>query len=352
LGALSLLLASQVSAGENSPKANPQKVYRVGYLEGGSYESQTTLREAVKQALTRRGWAKRAIMVRDAMFSPGWDKDPSVYREKALELMNRSDLDLIIAMGTEATLPLLAVNNGKTPILGMDLDDPRRAGILDENYQPLADNFTTCVTPDRWASMIVYFHHVMRFKRLGVMYHDSLEGRLYSAVDDIKEVARDRGFEVVEYNQLDHAESMERCMEGLRYLVAHDVDAFYIGSLNAFDWEAHDPAPLFTYLIKNKIFTFAREGSKLVHLGALMGTSAEQVNDLAEAYASQIIDIFQGKTPKDLVKTMQFDVRVSLNFETAKALGVDFPLDVLISSDEIVSKSSTRDQLVRSAEPH
>ena len=52
------------------------------------------------------------------------------------------------------------------------------------------------------------------------------------------------------------------------------IDAFFIPSLVGFDWTKSDVQRLMTKLIKNKIPTFARDGSIYVKAGALMGFSS------------------------------------------------------------------------------
>jgi hypothetical protein len=83
--------------------------FKVGYLEGGDYWLFDRTLEATKNALKEQGWHDRIEFPESAYFSPGWDKGEAVWNEKANELMQRKDLDLVIGMGTDATKALLQI---------------------------------------------------------------------------------------------------------------------------------------------------------------------------------------------------------------------------------------------------
>ena len=83
------------------------KIFKIGYLEGGEYWLFSNTINSVKQALAKQGCIDKIEFVDNAFFSPGWEAGETVWEEKAEILMKRDDLDLIIAMGTDATRALL-----------------------------------------------------------------------------------------------------------------------------------------------------------------------------------------------------------------------------------------------------
>lgn len=336
--------AAKVSAGDAAPKRD--RVYRIGYLEGGSLWRYTKLLEAVRAALAESGWDKRLEFPPDAHLSGDWGAGSQEKTARmAAELMKRTDLDLVIAMGTEAAIALLAANNGKTPIVGLDITDPIGSGLVRGEKSSGVANFTTSLIPDRWINMFRVFYEVIGFKRLGVLHQVSGVGRAYSNVEDAREVAREKGFVLLEDDRLTDETSVSQCLEAIKRLVSQGIDAFYVSGLRCFDWSVSDPRPLLQYLNKKKIATFARGGLPVVQLGALMGASTLGVKHLGTFHAGQIAAILNGERPSALSMDLRLELGMSLNLQTAKEIGLDFPMEVLVSADVIVVTTDSLDEV-------
>ena len=136
------LLALTVCLALASPaQANPP-VMRIGYLEAGSF----WLFDNTWNAF-RDGMAKYDDMhceyPANARLSPGWEPE-NMRRlpELARQLLQRKDIDLVVGMGTAAVKALLAVNDGRLPILGMGMADPIAAGVVKSAQGSGVDNFT------------------------------------------------------------------------------------------------------------------------------------------------------------------------------------------------------------------
>ena len=315
------------------PKASRPKV--AAYFEAGPYWEFTLLQKEILKALRQRGVADRIVLPDELYISPGWDASESVYRAEARKLMQNPDIDVIISMGTEATKALLAENNGRTPIMSVDVADPAGAGIVDRATGKGAANLTIRYTKDKWFKVFALFHEALPFLRLGIMYHDSPEGLSYSNVREAREVARERGFTLVEYPFLDKAESMESCTKGVDRLLAAGVDAFYISALNCFDWTQANPQAIFDTLNAHHIKTFARDGSVHVRRGALMGLSTLDYVPLGKFYADHIAAQLGLLPPNTQLETAAYTPKIALNLVTAQKMGMDLPLILLISADEL-----------------
>lgn len=316
-----------------------QRIYTVAYFEAGPYWEFTLLQQEVTEALDRLGVLPRIYFDQRFWLSPGWDAAAEVYREAARQLMNAPEVDLIICMGTVATKALLAENNGRTPIVSINVADPVASGIVDPETGKGALNLTLQYTRDKWQQAFVLFHQALPFTRMGIMYHDSPEGRSYSNVPQAREVARERGFTLVEYSHLDQQESEDSCAEGVRELISRNIDAFYISALNCFDWTQANPRKLIDSLHSRGIRTYSRDGTVHVRQGALMGLSTLDYTPLGEYYAdriSRLLGIIPEGTP---VVQDRYRPKITLNLDTARSMGVDAPLIVLISADEIFDSS-------------
>ena len=318
--------------------AREQKI-KIGYLEAGPFWAYEGIYNAFKNSLKEKGWGDKVKFPADAHFSPGWEPEHiPEYKQRGRELMEREDIDFIVSMGTAATTAILKVNNGKKPILAMGVADPITSGFIKNIHDSGIDNFTIRVVPNRWKIMFEIFYDVVHFKKLGIMYVNTESGRAYGNVRDAREVAKEKGFELIEYNKISTAESLDECEKGLDYLFAKGIDAFFIPSLVAFDWTRSDVQKLMDKLIKYKVPTFARDGSSYVKAGALMGFSSMDFASIGDFLAGMAIQIFNGVLPRKVNMIDRPSPKIAVNLETAIKIGFDFPVTILIASDEIYDK--------------
>ncbi len=323
---------SQLQGPPAHPPARPKVA---AYFEAGPYWEFSLLQKEITKALQQRGVAQYIVFPNEFHISPGWDAPDSVYRAEARKLMDNPAIDVIISMGTEATKALLLENNGKTPIMSVDVADPAGAGIVDPVTGKGAANLTIRYTKNKWFKVFALFHEALPFRRLGIMYHDSPEGLSYSNVREAREVARERGFNLVEYPFLDKAESIESCTKGVNRLMQQGIDAFYISALNCFDWTQANPQKIFDILNAEKIKTFARDGSVHVSKGALMGLSTLDYVPLGKFYADHMAAKLGLLPPNTQLEEAAYTPKIALNLVAAQKMGMDLPLVLLISADEL-----------------
>ena len=323
---------SQLQGPPAHPPARPKVA---AYFEAGPYWEFSLLQKEITKALQQRGVGQYIVFPNEFHISPGWNAPDSVYRAEARKLMDNPAIDVIISMGTEATKALLLENNGKTPIMSVDVADPAGAGIVDPVTGKGAANLTIRYTKNKWFKVFALFHEALPFRRLGIMYHDSPEGLSYSNVREAREVARERGFNLVEYPFLDKAESIESCTKGVNRLMQQGIDAFYISALNCFDWTQANPQKIFDILNAEKIKTFARDGSVHVSKGALMGLSTLDYVPLGKFYADHMAAKLGLLPPNTQLEEAAYTPKIALNLVTAQKMGMDLPLVLLISADEL-----------------
>jgi len=329
-----------------SGPATAENTFKIGYLEGGKYWLFTRTFDDTKTALKQKKWLDKITFADDAMYSPGWEAGETAWQKRAKELMTDDTLDLVIGMGTDATRALLAENTGKTPILGMGVSDAMKAGFIKSNTDSGIDNFTVRIVPGRYKRMFEIFHQVVGFKKLGLIYPDTQSGRNYTNLDNAREVAGEKGFKLVEH--ILDTEKTEDCLAGLKTLVKQGIDAFFVPSLLCFDWEKSDVDRLFDFLRKSNIPTFARNGSRDVKAGALMGFSTIDFSKRGQFLADRMIEILSGATPRKLIMKDDAVPTITLNIYVARQIGFDPPFDILAATDEIYQDVTLpRDRLVK-----
>ena len=310
---------------------------RFAYFEKGPYYEFDSIMSSLKEFSKNDNYDMS--FPKNFYFSPGWDTSDETVRSIAAGLMERDDIDIILAMGSSAASALLEVNNGKTPVVVMGATNPFDVGIVTMDGQMAADNFTILVTDNRDKGLKL-FHLTQDFNSLGVMYHDTKEGRSNADLNTCQEVARERGFALVEYGELDKAESIESCREGLESLINAGVDAFYVSATTCFDWKNGDPKSLIYMATKAKVMTFTMNGNSPVRLGVFMGVSFQKPEEVALFHYSQISAIVGGSVPGELPIEGALHPEIMLNFETAQTIGRDFDHDLLIASDIIIDPSA------------
>ena len=331
------------------PAAPAERVFRVGYLEGGVYWTYTQTLAALRLELRQRGWGPRIAYPGDAHFSPGGEAENEAELARcARRLMVRGDLDLILAAGSAATAALLAANNGRTPIVAMAVADPVRSGFVVSETDSGIDNFTVRIVPGRYRRMFEIFHAEVGFSKLGLMYHDSENGRQYASLADAREVAGERGFAILAYPEVSPAETTAECLAGIQNLIDRGIDAFFIPPLLCFDWGQSDVARLLDLLTAHRIPTFAREGQRMVQAGAMMGFASYDFSGRGRFLAERVIRILEGALPRGLSMVDHSMPRISLNLAVARKIGFDPSFDLLRSCDAVYDDISLpADRLVK-----
>lgn len=309
------------------------KRYKIGYIEGGEYWLFDHTFASLKKAVDEKGWTNKIIFPENARVSPGWDKLETL-NKNAEDLMARKDLDLIISAGTDATSAILKKNNNKTPIIALAVSSPLKSGFIKTLKDSGIDNFTTRVVEKRFERMFIIFHGVVGFKNLGLIYPDTENGRKYTNLKEAKNIASSRNFKISEF--ILKQETTADCLKALEHLIKKDqIDAFFIPSLLPFDLNKGSVDKILSFLRKNKIATFARNGSRYVKAGALMGFSSIDFTARGNFLANQLISILNGTKPRALNMIDNAVPKISFNLKTASEINFDPSFDFLGSTDEI-----------------
>lgn len=356
---------TQADQGAYAPIMNANSTtFRIGYLEGGPYAPYATALKATVAKLAEFGWCEpvtfpefddpedtRAVwdylasslrsdfltFPADAFYSANWEgRDQRNAVQQALlgRLAGRQDLDLILAMGTHAGQDLANTAHA-TPTMVMQALDPLDAGIVRSVEDSGINHLHARVDPAQWQRQIQVFHDAVGFKVLGVAYENTTEGRTLAALDDVRLIARQRGFEVrtcetrLRGGAAEAAQNLTACHAEL----AEEVDAVYVtdnnGTLPAFFPQVL--APLFD----KHIPTFAMRGEGHVRLGAMLGISNGVIPYEAMFYARTIAQILRGAAPRTISQRFDPPITLALNLEAAAKVGYDPSVEVLLRADKV-----------------
>lgn len=345
------------------PKTNNGQKWRIGYYEGGEYIDYKGTLIATVKGLMEIGWIDQMVIpqvdgegtdqiwqwlaadlrsdyiefVADGHYSANWDDNlrEKMAQEIVHRLNNRKDIDLMIAMGTWAGKDL-ANDQHDTPVMVLTASDAVGAGIIKSDQDSGFAHVHAHVDPSRYERQVEIFHDIMKFKKLGVAYEDTVDGRSYASLDIIKKVSADKKFEIVScFTKSDIADqdlagkSVIGCFEKL----VPEVDAIYVtlqGGVNS-----KTIPKLAEIANKNHIPTFSQSGSDEVKNGFLLSISHGSFKYVGLFHAKTFASVFNGAQPNQLDQVFEGPPKIAINLKTAELIGFDPPMVLLGAADEM-----------------
>ncbi|WP_418764683.1 ABC transporter substrate-binding protein [Mailhella sp.] len=339
-----------------------EKVWRVLYVEGGPFSNyQQTLAQTArgleKLGLINNGqvivpedtestssmwqWLAdhaggRIQFLRDGHYSADWDAIARKSIQEAIvdRVRHRKDVDMIIAMGTWSGLDMASEDLG-VPVFSMSVTDAVSAGIVRSAEDSGKDNVHAQLEPGRFRRQISMFHEIFHFRKLGVPFEDTPEGRNTAAMDEIEKTAADLGIELVlrsapldlpDANQA--FRNLKNCVEEL----SKEADAIYL----TYTSTPMEKIPeLMTPIIEAGIPSFAQAGPQLVEYGVLMSLAQASFVDIGQFEADAIAAVIHGKKPRDVNQIFEPELGLAINLKTAMRIGWNPPLEILAAVDEI-----------------
>lgn len=343
--------------------------WRIGYYEGGQYRDYEIILKATLRGLMALGWIEELELpptnnpepggfwrwfagearsdylefVADAWYAAG-DFDPAlrpvVLGELTKRLNEQGDIDLVIAMGTWAGQDL---SNAaiETPVVVGSTSDPVASRIVISADDSGRDHLHAKTEPGRYGRQVELFHDIFRFRRLGLVYEDSIEGRSFAAVGEIEAIAAERDFEIVSchapFNGVPAAEAAAGAIACYADIAAR-ADAVYITVHRGVTPQSLPD--IIEPLLAKGVPSFSMLGEDEVRQGALMSIAQLNYIYVGRFHAETIARIFNGALPRALPQVWQAPSKIALNLETAERIGYDPTIDILMASDEIFAEIS------------
>ncbi|MBF0117617.1 MAG: ABC transporter substrate-binding protein [Desulfobacterales bacterium] len=348
-----------------NPKAKPDgKKWRIGCYESGPYKDYLSTLTAIVHELAELGWIEKTNIptqespedtsklwkwlstdikskylefVSDAYWSSKFDKTLRESNKKIIieRLSQKKDIDLMFAFGTIAGQDL-ANNNHSVPSLVCSVSDAIGSKIVKSVTDSGFDHVHARLAPERYERQINMFHKIVGFKKLGVAFENSPDGRNIAAVDKIEKVAKEKGFEIIPCysknitpDKKEAEESLYKCLNEL----APKIDAFYITLQRGVSLKTLPQ--ILEILNKYKIPTFSQSGSEEVKYGVLMSMSRKTFNDVGRFEAETMAKIFNGAKPRDLNQVFENPLKIALNLKEAEIIGWKAPMDMFEIAEEV-----------------
>jgi ABC-type uncharacterized transport system substrate-binding protein len=356
------LSEAEESKYKTSPLTNKGKKWRVGYYEGGPYINYPANLQSLARGLHELGWIDKVSFenrpestdskevwealsmaknryiqfVSDAYWSAGWNKDVRKENaENAVKRLRSGDIDFMIAMGTWAGQDL-ANDKHSVPIIVISVSDPVKSGIIRSVEDSGYEHVHARCDPMRYVNQIKLFHNMVNFRRLGIVYENTVEGRTYAALADVEKVAGERGFQIVRceapFSGVDEKEAVTELIRCHEYLASR-VDAVYVTVHRGIDFGRMPE--IMAPLLKYKIPTFSMRGPEEVERGVLLSISRDNFLSVGKFHAKVMARIFNGARPRELNQIFLDPKTITLNINTAEAIGYIIPPAFLKVTDKI-----------------
>jgi ABC-type uncharacterized transport system substrate-binding protein len=378
--ALPLSALAQAPLRPTTPAAAPTRVFptapvapprggkwRIGYYESGDYEEYSLTLRAIAEGLQKLGWVKLPAIpeglsgealwrflaknaqggilefVGDAYWKPGnFDEKlrPETMKAFSERVKNRRDLDLVLAMGTWAGQDMARLGT-PIPTVVASTSDPLESGIIKRPEDSGQDNLHARIYPGRYKNQVRFFHTVIPFRTLGIVYEDSPEGRSYAAIAAIEEVAREERFAIVSchapFSGVKISVATQKALDCYRQ-IAPRVDAVYVTTHRGITPDSI--RQIAAILRRAQTPSFSMLGSEEVKAGLLMSLADAKKSYLGLFHAEVIARVFNGAKPRQLNQIWADPAKIALNLETTRRIGFDPPVDILLAADEVYETGS------------
>lgn len=341
------------------------KKWRIGYYEGGPYhEYNDSMRTLIKGLMDLNLIEKQVIpyfhyqhdnpidmpycrwmndnMISDRLsldikncYTAEWNETiRGNIKKELIQKLNNKKIDLMIAMGTWAGKDL-ANSNHSVPTIVISAANPVKSGIIVSGKDSGFDHITARYDPERYPRQIRMFHRIVGFKNVGLVYLDTPDGLIYSAVNEFHEIGEERGFKVTSC-PLTIEEELDKnaiaCIECFKK-VLKEVDAIYVTTLTC---EERTINKLINMINSHKVPSFALTTSEYVKEGILMSISSDAGYDAQGTYnANKILSILNGVLPRSLNQEFADPISIAINLETANEIGFEVPSGIMSIASEI-----------------
>ncbi|MFA7078526.1 MAG: ABC transporter substrate-binding protein [Syntrophomonas sp.] len=314
---LSLLMTSLVGCTPNQKEAgesqNSDKKLQIGIVQIVEHPSLNTIRESFVQELDKQGFKDGEKVVIDYQNAQG---DQTNLKTICQKFVNNK-YDLIIAIATPSAQA--AVGETKDiPIVFSACTDPVGSGLVSNLEKPGQNVTGTSDAVSAQKIMELAQRITPDIKTVGALYTSS-ETNSVSVVNDLKNYAAKNGLTVIEATVTNSSE----VQQAVSSLVGK-VDAVF----SPIDNTVASAMPL--------VAQVANKAKKPVYVGADsmvkdggLATFGINYTILGQETAQMAVEILNGKKAGDIpVKTMT-DMDIYVNKDTAAAIGITIPDDVL-----------------------
>jgi putative ABC transport system substrate-binding protein len=318
-GALLLALGSPGEAQQ------PGKIFRIGFLDGGTAAGIAGLLEAFRQELSKLGWIEGKNITIEYRFA---DQKPERLPELAADLV-RLKVDLIVVV---ATPPALAAKRANTtiPIVMTNVGDPVGAGLVVSLAQP-GGNVTgfANLSPELDTKRLeILKDAIPKLARVGLLWPPGTGIATELQLKETRAAALALKVKLEEIETQPDAKGLESAFQIAKQKQVGAIVT--IGSRRFFAERKRIVALAVKYRLPAIYFQ-----KEFVDEGGLMSYGPDST-DLFRRAATYVDKILKGAKPADLPVEQPTKFEFVVNLKTAKQIGLTIPQSVLYRADRVI----------------
>lgn len=279
----------------------------------------------------------RLVFLSNGFFSGEWNNEKlkEIQQNIVNRLTKRKDIDIILAFGTSAGQTMAKIKTD-VPVVVASTTNAIEAGIIPSEDDSGKNNLIALVDPLRYKRQIEYFHTILPFRTLGIVYEDTQKGKSIVSLKEIEAAAETLSVEIVpcvadqlyDLEPFIIADRLEACH---RTLAEKKVDAVYLTSLSTVNPE-QIPRVL-SPLLDAHIPHFSQTGDDEVKHGVLLGFVGCSFAEGRYA-ADVLLRISEGVLPRALSQRFHNPLQLGINLGTAASIGWNPSLSTLLDVSE------------------
>jgi len=320
------VLVALAAAGSLLPlgvRAQPSKVFRIGFLGNSTAALEANLVSPFREGLRDRGYVEGRNIVIEYRWAEGnYGRFPKLVAELAA-----LDVDLIVTAGTPAALAVERVAP-TIPLVMVAVGDPVGTGLVATLAHP-GGNATglTSIAPDLEGKRLELLSEIVPdLSSVSILWNPTNPFHV-SAEKNARAAAKVLRVKV-------HSAAVRTAAEfgpAFDAIASEHPGALIMLADRVF---LHNRARIVEFAARNRIpAVYAYR--ELVDAGGLMSFGPNYA-DMHRRAASYVDRILKGAKPGDLPVELPTKFELVINLNTAKALGLTIPRTVLLRADEVV----------------
>lgn len=319
-----MLIVSLTGCSSNSVVNEPtkQNMKRIGILQIVEHPSLNEIRESIIKQLEEKGFKDGENIIIDYQNAQG---DQTVLKSVAQKFVNNK-YDLIIAIATPSAQAVVSETK-EIPILFSAVTDPIGAGIITNFERPGGNVTGTSNAVSAEKVMELAKQITPNIKKIGTIYNASETNAVW-IINSLKEYAAKNNLTVFEATVTGSSEVQQAANS-----LVGKVDALFIPNDNTV---ATAMLSVSQIAIKAKLPVYVTADS-LVRDGG-MATYGINYTILGQETADMAVEVLNGRRAGDIAAKTMSNMNIYLNKDTAEAIGIELPNELLKEAVEVITK--------------
>ena len=251
------------------------------------------------------------------------DQDPQRL-QAIISAIQKTQTDIIYVFGTTATKTVLA-RVKQTPVIFNIVSRPVGSGII-SSWESSGNNATGASNKVAVINQLRTLKQVVDFRRLGIIFNPKEQNSLIQR-NTVKRLENTLNFTLVQYKISNKADIPNR----LR-LLPEEVDAVFLPADSMIKFLG---TGIMEIVNRHGIPSLSTVGSMVPEDGVLLGF-VPKYYELGRLAARKAILILGGTHPSDIPSSVIDYYNISVNMNTARKIGVQIPLSLLVMANQIV----------------